>query len=40
MFSLKRWQHVGFGPEPQSCDLLQQNPWMPNPATTLPPSDT
>jgi hypothetical protein len=40
MFSLKRWQHVWFEPEPQSWSRLQQNPWMPNPATTLPPSDT
>jgi hypothetical protein len=39
MFSLKRWQQVGFGPEPQSCDRLQQNPWMPKPTTTLPPSE-
>jgi hypothetical protein len=29
-----------FGPEPQICDWLQQNPWMPDPTTSLPPSET
>ena|SRR5262245_7902463 len=40
MFSLNRWQQVWFEPEPQSCERSQQKPWMPKPATTLPPSDT
>jgi hypothetical protein len=40
MFSLNRWQQVALEPEPHSCDWLQQNPWMPNPTTSLPPSGT
>jgi hypothetical protein len=40
MCSLNRWQQVALLPDPQICDLLQQSPWMPDPTTSLPPSDT
>ena len=40
MFSENRWQHVLFSPEPQICDRLQQSPWMPEPTSSLPPSET
>jgi hypothetical protein len=40
MFWLNRWQQVAFESEPQSCDLLQQKPWTPKPAATLPPRET
>jgi hypothetical protein len=39
MFSLNVWQQVAFWPEPQIWDSLQQSPWIPEPTTSLPPSD-